>query len=1235
MLAGMLDSIRDDCERDFIHPLFTKSINYILERLEPFANTIHESAFRLYAAAFNLRGNEEFCKRFSLHSTTILNRIRERSLDQSCFKLLTRAFSVYYFVYTDSWATYLDRTENCLSLVFPPRRKNVISCDESVEEVVALVTCITEKLPKFAFNELIKKLVKQCTSAMNDGLENVPIDRLNIAIHSLTHLQGLINGKLAPQKSRTHLQQQLADLSITSIKNEVCEVISKLWNELERSFWNSQRCQLQIDSSRSKLISLICTILRHINGALSNEALIRLMDFAPTAEAAREAWNARLLLPNASQEMYKDLQCHRIACLIFNRSVTDKEPIEECEEIYHFFTNAFQNGDYELPGEVDESEVLRSGIAAILDALSLWDSRNMLQESTLRLEDAEVEHFGRIVDVYFVLLGRWEALVKEVYLETIGRGNFIVRSWGSLVGFKQKSKEIADFLCSLLGATDDRLRLRILNSFKLIPGSRVPEFVKLFERFRLPVSDDLVHLRYDFSRRSRRNERAKLEVTRFYAHVIAAPEISSLWVYKAALRHVVELFYFLSKIELGIDDFLLQLRREFAQLLFILARTVNDRSDSLHWRNFFPKRFQSELRRVLRDWQDEKETFDQGLAELVHLYDELDEDGIVTWILKDCKQSSVSRSVCNCLKSFAGREAALSKFVEAVCNDPEGQKNIFCGIIAAEESDKSVEFLKILYQESEISQDSLPITMCLLLKVNSGAIQRRLLHSLAEVLEPKEDEGLLMTLFQLTSKLQATFPHSLTALWIRMADGAFAFIVHFLLRQMCICFDWDTAAIFICRGLFDFHPQALLSVLLSYAHPYSGVQHTEQDLVRNYLQSSVSILRRIEFNSYDIDPQLKHQLNVLFKLEYAILDGAKSIGSGHFASQDEVNLFAGGLLTWATQCPLKSVSWAAWRELNELAAQFEDSFVRDTLLVEMRKFLKHLVCPESLHYFDPLMVAEILQLSLRIVSENAQISKETIQQIFLDSLSQLETVDDVVFDAIVDILIVTLEFQEIWNFLGQVCSLSLPKLHGKLLVNGIKENHFQLMKNLLQAECNGLLQDAMSFGAREERFFSYLTASLPQMFTYFDCNLALDRPENSDTSKQEQNEALFSYLNALIWLTQSTANSSKSDDAKFLYLEVGELLASVESGKERSSLDFYTILANLLTDRSVKEVSIPIVMKLIKTLPTLQPIFAARFAESLRRERHKSTDNQGFALKLIDAQIELDQSILDFLLCEQ
>ncbi len=1216
-LAGLLESIRNDCERDFIHPLFTRTVNFILEKLEPFTATVHESAFRLYAAAFNLRGGEEFCKRFSLHISNLLNRLRERSLDQSCFKLLTCAFSVYYFVYPDAWATYLDRTENCISVIFPVRRKHVLSCDESVDEVVQFVSRIIEKLPKFAFNELVKKLVKQCSSAVNEGLDNVPLDRLNIAIRALTHLQALIEGKSASG----HLKQQLADLSITSIKNDVSDVIGKLWNEIEKAFWNLQKWQLQIDQSSIKLINLLRTILHHFAGALKNEALIRLMDFELTAEEAKEAWNRRLTDPMVKCQMNQDLQCHRIACLIFNHSIAEIEPIEANEPIFHFFVCAFRHGKYELPGEVDESGVLRSGIAAILDALSQWDSKNMLQESTLRLEDAEVEHFGRIVDVYFVLLGRWEALVKEVYLETIGRGNFIVRSWGSLVGFKQKSKEIADFLCSLLGATDDRLRQRILNSFKLIPGSRVPEFVKLFERFRLPVSDDLVHLRYEASRRNRRNERAKLEVTRFYAHVMAAAEITSLWVYKAALRHAVELFYFLLKLEIEADDFILKLRKEFSHLLFILAGTVNDRCDLLNWRSFFPKRFQAELRKALVDWR-----VDGGaLAELVHVYDEEDRGSIVNWILNDCGESFVTRAVCNCLQSAVDYENILAKFVEAVCNEPEENKNIFHGILAASVSDNSVEFLKILYGESEISQELVPITTELLLKVNSGAIQRRLLQSLAEVLEASEDEGLLKSLLLLTSKLQFTFPHSLTSLWVRLTDGAFAFLVHFLLSQLCASTASDDVIAFICRGLYDFHPQALLSVLLVYAHPYSGVQ---QEQVRNYLQASATILNQLEFEDCDIDSQLRQQLDVLLKLNYAILDGGRSPGCGPFGSQEDLNLFAGGLLTWATQCPLKSVSWAAWRELRELAGQLDDSFVRNSLLVEMTKFLQHMVCPESFHYFDPFMVAEILQLGLRIVSESTKISKETIQHIFVDSLTQLETVDDAVFDVIVEILLVSLEFQEIWNFLGQMCNSSLLKLHSKLVSNGLRENHFALMKTLLKAECNGLLQNSMSFAGREERFFCYLVASLPQIFSFFDCNLALERANL--TAKQE-NESLLSYLNALIWLTQSTANSSKTDDVKFLYLEVGEWLASVESGKTRSSSDFYTILANLLTDKSVKESSIPVTMKLITNYSTVQSTFFVKFAESLRRERWKANDCQEFALKLIESQ-EVDQSVLDFLL---
>lgn len=1236
LLAGMLESIRDDCERDFIHPSFAATINIILERLEPFAATVHESAFRLYAAAFNLSGNETFCKRFAVHSANLINRIRERSLDSSCFTLLTRAFSVYYFVYKDSWATYLDRTESCIKLVFLPRRKNVLSCDDSVDNVVALVTCIIEKLPKFAVNELIKKLIKQCSSSLSEGLENLPLDRLNIAIRALTHLEGLINGQLAPQKLINHLKQQLGDLSITAIKNEASDVVNKLWLEIEKEYWNPQKYQLMIDPSRSKLISLLCTILGQFDSALKNDALIRLMDFEQTAKVALNAWNNRLLIPEMKSQMYQDMQCHQISRLIFNQSISDAGFGDSDGKIFNFFLRAFQYGEYKLPAEDEVCPVLRCGIAAILEAFSLWDSRNLLQESSLRLEDEEVEHFGRIVDVYFVLLGRWEALVKEVYLETIGRGNFIVRSWGTLVGFKQKSKEIADFLCSLLGVNDDRLRLRILNSFKLIPGSRVPEFIKLFEPLRSPVSDDLVHLRYDPSRRGRRNERAKLEVTRFYAHVTAAPNVTSLWVYKATLRHLVETFYFLSKLEVETDDFLHKLREEFAYFTGVLAHAVNNRRDDLNWQNYFPKRFQSELRKVLLDWRStasQKDLIDQVLAELVYLYDAQDEDGIIKWILKDCPESLVRRAVTTCMKSGSpAYELALQSFVEAVCNDPERRKNIFYGLISSDKSSLSVQFLRVLYEGFEITEELLPTTINLLLKVNSGAIQRRILQDLVQVIQPTEDPDQMRALVNLTLRLRKTFPESLRALWSRLADGSFAFIIHFLLCEMRSCFDIDSAAIFICRGLFDLNPEALLSVLLIYAHPYSGV--ALGDVVRNYLQASLTILRRLEFNACDIDPNLKHQLNVLFKLSYAILDEMGSPTSGPFENQEEINQVAASLLTWATKCPLKTVSLAAWRELNELAKQFDDGFIKNSLLSEMRLFLKHLVCPESLHYFDPVMVVEILYTLHRIVSENDKLTKESVQQIFLDCLVQLETVDELVFDAIVDILRVTLEYQEIWNFLQQICNTSLPKLHTKLIANGIKPNHFNLLKVLLQAECNGILQDTMSFCGREERYFVYLIASLPQIFSYFDACLALDKPEGVVPPDEPEKQQLFSYLNALIWLTQSTANSAKSEEAKFLYLEIGELLASVESEKGRSSLDFYTILANVLVDKSVQPHSIAVTMLLIKKMPLMQRTFVARFAESLRRERCKTSDNRQFALQLIEAEIEVDQTVLDFLLSE-
>lgn len=1246
MLAGMLEKLRDDCEHDFIHPLLTKTISFILERLEPFATSIHESAFRLYAAAFNLRGNTDFCRHFMTFSNCLLNRLRERSLDNSCMELLKRAFFVYYFRYSDAWATYLDRTEACLSVIFPLRRKNVLSCDDSVEGVADFVNTIVEKLPKFAVNELIKRLLKQCSAAISDGLENFPLDRLNIAIRALVHLEKLINEplKTAQRSTKQHLQHQLGELSVSNIKNETIKIVEQLVELNHKNNWNASKHVLEIAPSKRKKIALLNFILKNFNTSLSNERLLEFVDCEATAETAKMAWDERARLANADRKaLIQASECHNIACLVYNRKI---EPLftGEYSLVYEFFERAFSYGEYSETIEDEEWEnnpVLRSAIGSVLDALSMYDSKNLLQDYTLRLESAEIEHFGRIVDVYFIALGCWEALVKTVYLEKMGRGNFLVRSWGSLVGFKQKSREIADFLCGLLGASDDRLRMRVLDSFRFLPGNKVPEFLKLFERFRLPVSDDLVHLRYDTSRRARRHERCKAEVTRFYAYLISIPTITVSWVYKAALRHLVELYYFLSKIEVENSPLIDDLKVEFGKLLFSLAQAVNDKRDWLNWKQFFPRRFQAELRKSCQEWlsacasKDGKQIFQMALSEMVYIYDQENKAEIFNWITKQTEKEQSSRAVQNCLKSLKDeeelREELIEDFIKLICLQPEANKSIFEGLSAAQPADDRIRFLKFVFKEGEMSTDLIAIAIEMTPSINCSALQRKILLNMQEYIEFSSDNGFLYSIMAMTNKLRDSFPLCLKAVWLKIAEGSFVDLVHAL--QMFLMKSGnalDKAAVFVAQVLYDFDPNWLVQLLLAYAHPFSGA-HKSEGSKRNPLEVSLVLLTGLKVKHDDLERSLQTKIKVINKLSTTIVANYLDCSQEQpFTSQEDLESFARELLIWATECPLKKVSWAAWRGLHALSSQLTDSFIRNDLLNLMRRFLRHLVCPGTWHYFDTTFVADILSIPLRMLNENAQLSQETIHQIFVDAVAQSETVDAEVFDAVVQLISSALEYQEVWSFLSSICDASLAKLHHKLITNGLHPNHYRLLGVLLAAEASSVLQDSMSFASRIERFFCYFIGTLPQLFTFFDENLSHERPK--DAQSQEITSDFQEYLSSLIWLSQSAAQQSSNDDAKFLFMEIGELLASVESGKSRSSSDFYTNLANLLCDRTLINVSAPFVLKFMETQPCLHAEFSIKFATALRRERFKSPNNSAFAMRLISQSIELDQSVLDFLL---
>lgn len=1265
-LTSLLMNIRKDCETEFIYPKLTDCLKLITDKFSSyyFANfKISEDHMRLYCAALCLSGKEGFLERFDEAIGIIIQRIREKSFSNEALLMLNELLQTYYNRYPDAWATILDRTESIFIQIFPQGRKQVLGCDdvEGVSRIVNILETVTRKLPRFCYNEIIKKLVRQCGNSTHD---NFPWDRANITLQtflflaSINHSNSNSDNTFNNQWQEEYSKVRIGDLELEPMSKEVSELIKLTFSRILKQYWMPHLNAFVFDLNKTKLLAFIKMVLEKYGGVMDFGLVLRLTEanVEVIEESALTVLKARLALDNTTGNNIDSnsthVLVHKIGNMIFGQSfkIIDENVLlcAESEKVFDFFRESFDR-NYKLvpipPVNLQENPVLRGGVFHILESLTSW-SQTRLVEST-RLSSKEIELFGKVVDVYFRLLTKYEALVKTVYLEKQSDKNIILRSWSSLVGFKRNSKEISDFLVSILGYSDEKLRCRMIQSLSLLPQSRSNEFMKLLEKFRLAVSEDFVNLK-----RSRRNDNSKTEITRVYANILVSwqlHEVSNLTPLRMILRHVIELYYYVSKNEV-LDEFIWKLRGEFCGLLREYLKILNSMSAGTR-KSFLPQKFYLEVWLTVDEWCQVPQTvlvdgylevieglFSNFSFNLLSAVSEVDNSSLPTFIdnllIKISRISSeVTKTVYvyNLLKSSMNEAEIVGllfiKLIEFIGSGRDFGFGIQEGIqqVLDEESDSrekddsdcetetvddsvkrilskpklkgpALELFRLMRKDSEdhsvtISDPQGVLEMFNL--VSDAKFQRRILNKLR--LNPCPlDEKIIRSLLELSGKLVETFPNSLRDLWQSLikteVEDKVSIILHFLIEKLQRDDDIDTCEFavveFVYMSLVEVKKEAVDELICRYSHPFSGTRTLYK---RSPLEAVLRLTGNCEASSLSVvrslisEGDLEHKLN---KSE---------------------------LLKWATGCPIKAISLAAWMNLKRQSQTFTDEFVCE-MITNTRRFFQHLVCPTTFKYFDADFVKDILGVFKDITSHVE--GEETIKVIYEFALVQLSATDDIVYEAACKLINVCLErgsLQEQFKLdeLLRRPSLSIDLLFSALIANG------------------------SDYKYTIEEYFGYLVAFLPFLFRFFEEFLNV----NTKDVVLSLNCAEIEYLRLLIKVNQKVIIEAGEVDemAALCLVELNEFLISVEKQKRRPSIDFYKNLASLLAEPSINKLTQRIIMRNLDFTAEYEE-FLVYFLDCVRIQKGQVDVSDRFRIAEVLAEPEagdvcvMRQRVIDFLI---
>lgn len=742
-------------------------------------------------------------------------------------------------------------------------------------------------------------------------------------------------------------------------------------------------------------------------------------------------------------------------------------------------------------------------------------------------------------------------MVKTVYLEKQNDKNILLRSWSSLVGFKRNSKEIVDFLVSILGYSDERLKKRIIESFKYLPMSRLCEFMKLFEKFRLAVSEDFVNLK-----RSRKNEKAKIEITRVYKNVLISwksQEITNLTPLRMILRHLIELYYYVSKNE-NVDDFIWILRGEFCGLLKEYLGVIKSFNFNTR-KSFLPLKFHLEVWLTVDEWQQQNQPefvdgFQEDIEELfvnfsfnlISAVAEVDKSSLPSFIDNlIIKISRISTNeelkavyVYNLLKSSDKTAAGLVfiKLVEWIGSGRDNGKKFQEGItLVLKESPDLVEgsvmeLFKLICDDDKTADPEGVLEVFSL--VSDAKLQRKILNKL-RFEDFKLNEKLIKNLFELNEKLMETFPNTLRGLWrsiINEEKNNMSIIIHFIIDKLQKGAD-VSVVVFVFRAVEEIDKESVLGMLLRYAHPFVGTRNVYN---MTPLEAVIKILERTIDGYSDIKSFKNNQS----------LSAIRAL----LLNQDISAADPFELMKWALECPVNKICSSAWRELNRQVDSLSDEFIKE-LLRGTRRFLQYLVCPASFKYFDPILVKFILDFFHLIINRSHQFDSQVIEMIYELAIIQLSAEDEIIFISSCELIKSCLKLRTTANSLISVNFYKELTKKPSLSIDLI----FDLMK----------MDTMLSI----EKYFCHLITFLPFLFRLFEESLNIQLIEI--ISKFDYS-AEMEYLSLLIKENQHVIieEAEVDENGNLCLLELGEFLVSIEKQKKRSEIDFYKTIASIL-----------------------------------------------------------------------
>jgi len=730
LLLRMLIRLRAIISDDYIHKQLQSTIESLTKGLHSVLDyqrhKVSHISVSLYGVAACMSGKINFLEKCYHLISLILAAIKDETSGDSQSKLwcsLKTIMWTYYYRYSEAWATMLERTESTLfAQIFPKGRRYVLGVDIRISDLVDLLCLISRKLPSYSLNEVLKRLVRQANSSLQKPLDNFPFDRALVVCLVFARFVKSAGQKGSPdlvftEEGHTLIEEYMKpdsnvnDLDLKGMSVLVSLMINGSLQLISKSCKvesGTEGGYLVFDTSKVKVIRYLNCLLDSHWSVIRVKYLYELYhcNEEGLSTRARDALNKLFKLQTLEERRSTvELICGEMIGQLVNnqkeiflKSIVILKDFQLSLAEYPepsalvYFAKRFKMIEL-LPFIMPESSgcgpneqslaVFKIGLAHLLEYIHGWStSWSSNPAPAKKISASEMEHYGRIADIYLELDSSFSLILKDIYREGQRKKNLLVRSWNSLVGYKKTSKEIVEFIMSLLDYPNAEVRFRIIQAFAHIPVEKTTDYLKRIERLRQEVSYDFVNLNYDNSKKNRRFELLKREVTMLCTNFLlvinesaSSSEKTIMTPLRVIVRHLAEMYFFLIKIGQN-DDFLSALRMDFLRMLhrythIVCSKTANIFSPAQR-SSLLPCRFRWELWLTLETWfsrsreEEEKELLVACMSQLAYGMiptDTQDDDKlaiILSWVGKLQKSSRLYHFAATTLSNLLLSSSAVN-----------------------------------------------------------------------------------------------------------------------------------------------------------------------------------------------------------------------------------------------------------------------------------------------------------------------------------------------------------------------------------------------------------------------------------------------------------------------------------------------------------------------------------------------------------------------------------------------